>query len=217
MIKSICRENVMSINEDLINKIVEAEWKMFHEVPNIGGQATCQNDLRTFRINRLGQAASWSQATLESYLNDLTEAEKQQRNLLTEKYARMMASTSPAEYAAIQNQIPVLDSEVSSIIEEIIKLILIWEEELKAKYPDITRRGRPIYTSQDSLRVTSIETYLRGELSTYSLKTLKLYHENVLKQKSENINGSEITLGFMMRQYGFSTLQEANEKLKTRG
>jgi hypothetical protein len=200
--------------EELINRIVEGEWKMFQDVPNIGGKASCQEDYRTFKINRYGQDASWSEDVLESYLNDLNEAQKQKRNLLTEKYARMMESTSPIEYKKIANLLPVLSPETVSLIEEIIKVILPWEEEIKSRYPDIAKRGRPIHSSSDTLHVTSIETYLRGELPTYSLRTLKLYLNNLKKLKAENINGSEIALEYMMRQYGFPSLHEANEKLK---
>ena len=202
--------------DELINKVLEAEWKMFQDVPNIGGKAACQEDYRTFKINRVGQAITWSSAALESYLADLIEADKNQRNLLTEKYGRMMKSTSPEEYAKIENLLPPLDGDVTTIIEEIIKIILAWEEELKSKYPDITKRGRPTYSSQDTLRVTSIETYLRGELPTYSLKTLKLLKENILNQQANHINASEITLEYMMKQYGFQSLEEANNKLKTK-
>jgi hypothetical protein len=206
--------DIMFNKEELINKIVETEWKMFQTVPNIGGKASCQEDYRTFKINRYGQDTSWSQDVLESYLDDLNEAEKSQRNLLTEKYARMMKSTSPEEYKIIENLLPAVKAEAVSLIEEILKIILTWEEEIKTRYPEIAKRGRPIHSSSDTLRVTSIETYLRGELPTYSLKTLQLLFKNIKQQKSENINGSEIALEYMMKQYGFPSLQQANEKLK---
>jgi hypothetical protein len=204
----------MNNKEELINRIVEAEWKMFQDVPNIGGRASCQDDYRTFKINRYSQDASWSQAVLESYLDDLNQAEKKKRNLLTEKYARMMKSTSPKEYEKIASLLPAVSAEALSLIEDIIKIILSWEEEVKNRYPEIAKRGRPIHSSSDTLRVTSIETYLRGEFPTYSLKTLQLLSKNIKKQKSESINGSEIALEYMMKQYGFPSLPEANEKLK---
>jgi hypothetical protein len=95
--------------------------------------------------------------------------------------------------------------------------VLLWEEELSQKFPYILGRGRPIYSSEDTARVTSLETYLRGELATYSLPTLELIHDNILKHKSENINGSEIVLDHMVRRSGFKSLEEANDKLKARG
>jgi len=206
----------MTKKADIIAKIIEIEWKMFHNVPNIGGTAACQEDLKTFEIMRFSQAMSWSEAALDSYMDDLTEAEKSGRNLLTEKYARMMKSTSPLEYTQIEHLLPPLDPEVPPLIDKSVKLVLSWEEELAEKYPYLLTRGRPIHSSDDTPSVTSIETYLRGELATYSPRTLELYYENLLKQKSENVNGSEITLAHTIKRYGFNSLEEANEKLKTR-
>jgi hypothetical protein len=205
----------MSKKADLIAKIIAIEWKMFHNVPNIGGPAVCQEDPKTFEIMRFSQAMSWSEAALDSYLDDLEEAEKNGRNLLTEKYARMMESTSPLEYAQIEHLLPPLDPEVPPLINKSVKIVLSWEEELAEKYPYLLARGRPIHSADDSLMGTSIETYLRAELATYSPRTLELYYENLLKQKSENINGSEITLAHTIKKYGFNSLEEANEKVKT--
>ena len=206
----------MARKENLTAKIVEIEWKMFHNVPNIGGTAACQEDPKTFEIMRVSQAVSWSEAALESYLDDLTEAGKNGRNLLTEKYARMMKSTSPSEYAQIEHLLPPLNPEVPPLIDRIVKIVLLWQEELSEKYPYLLSRGRPIHSSDDTPFVPSIETYLRGELATYSPRTLELYYENVLKQKSENINGAEIVLDYTIKRYGFNSLKEANEKLKAR-
>ncbi|MFC1941204.1 DUF4125 family protein [Chloroflexota bacterium] len=163
---------------------------------------------------RTSQGMSWSEAALESYLGDLEEAEKNGRNLLSEKYARMMEATSPLEYANIEHLLPPLDPEVPPLIDKIVGIVLEWEEELLPKYPFLLKRGRPIYSSQDSPHGVSLETYLRGELATYSKKTLELYYENLLTQKSENINGPEIVLDHQTKQYGYSSLEEANNKLK---
>jgi hypothetical protein len=91
--------------------------------------------------------------------------------------------------------------------------VLGWEQELLAKYPYIIKRSRPLFSTEDSVGVTSMETYLRGELSTYSLRTLELYAGHIQKEQSENVNGSAITLLYMIRQYGFGSLEEANQKL----
>jgi hypothetical protein len=204
----------VTTKEDLIDRIIEAEWKMFQKVPNIGGRAACQDDLKTFRIMRAGQAASWSEATLESYLDDLHEAESSGRNLLTEKYGRMMRSTSPSEYARIEHLLPPVDPKALGLIEQIVETVLEWEQELLEKYPCIIKRARPLFSRDDDLGVTSMETYLRGELSTYSLRTLELYLDHMQKEQSENINGSAITLLYMVKQYGFASLEEANEKMR---
>ena len=202
--------------DDLVTDIVNIEWKMFQSVPNAGGKASCQEDYETFKINRFSQMMSWSEDALESYLCDLTEAEKNERNLLTEKYARMMQSTSPSEYARIEHLLPPLDPEVPDLIDRIVDIVLEWEEALSIKYPHILSKGRPLHSSADTPFATSKETYLRGELATYSAKTLRLYLGNALKQQSENVNGSEIILDSMMKQYGFSSVEDANYKLGQR-
>jgi hypothetical protein len=137
---------------------------MFHDVPSQGGRAACQNDPKTFEIMRRSQAVSWSEETLASYLQDLKEAENSGRNLMTEKYARMMASTSPWEYIEIMEHLPSLDPEIPDLIEKIISIVLEWEMELLYQYPYVCERGRPIHSFEDNeIRYLS-RTYLRGEL-----------------------------------------------------
>ena len=72
---------------------------MFDEVQNNGGRAECQNNPREFEIMRSSQLKTWSEDVLKSYLHDLTSAAYSKRNLLTEKYAYMMESTYPEEFA----------------------------------------------------------------------------------------------------------------------
>jgi hypothetical protein len=199
--------------DKIITKILDIEWKMFEKVSSIDGNALCQEDPETFRIMRTSQAVSWSVETLESYLGDLEIAQKDDRNLMTEKYARMMASTSPVEFAKFAHSLPQLALEVPGLIENIVTIILKWEEDLLRRFPNVVNKGRPLRSSEDSVYVTSLETYLRGELSTYSQKTLELYYDHLSQQESENINGSEITLEHTVKQYGYASLKIANAKL----
>jgi hypothetical protein len=204
---------VQMTKEDVIKTIIDMEWNMFQDVQNIGGRAACQDELNTFRIMRASQAESWSEAVLESYRQDLTEAVKEGRNLMTEKYARMMKSTSPLEYANIEHLLPALSLETTECIEKIASIVLGWEAELFEKYPAVLKNGRPIHASDDTAFVTSLETYLKCELATYSPRTLKLYYEHVSSQKLNGTNASELTLLHTVRSYGYKTLAEANERL----
>jgi len=206
----------MSNKEDLIASIVKAEWEMFQAVPNAGGPAGCQQDHETFEIMRSSQAVSWSDAALESYLDDLVAAQRSGRNLLTEKYARMMESTSPAEYRAIEPLLPPLDAATLQLIDAIVEIVLGWETDLSARFPHVIQRGRPIRATEDRPGVTSVETYLRGELATYSSRTLTLYLENVRAQTKEGVNGSELTLSHTMKRYGFESLAAADRRLAER-
>jgi len=65
---------------------------------------------------------------------------------------------------------------------------LKWEAETMRKYPVITDKGRKLYSESDTLEYTSIETYLRGELFSYSEKTLQLYYDYMKDCKNENKN-----------------------------
>ena len=41
--------------DELIKQIISEEYKMFSEVSNIGGRASCQDDFDTFYIMRYAQ------------------------------------------------------------------------------------------------------------------------------------------------------------------
>lgn len=202
------------MNKELIVKIVDMEWSMFQNIPNIGGRAYCQEDEKTFRVMRSSQLTAWSEAVLESYLDDLIEAESLGMNLLTEKYARMMEFTNPTEYDDISEYLLPLQQEAKSLIDWIVEIHLAWNKEIDARFPNIRKRGRVISSANDTPCSTSLETYLRGELATYSLRTLDLYYQNLLEQKQQNVNGAQIILEAMMQQYGFNSLEEADKAMQ---
>jgi len=179
------REGDMGRKEDLIFRIIEIEWAMFSTVKNRGGKASCQEEPETFKIIRTSNFMNWSPATLESYLQDLEEAKKVGRNLMTEKYARM------------EGMFPFPDTETLSVINKIVAIECRWLEELAEKSPHL-KPARPIYSTDDSPWVVSSETYARGELATYSKRTLELYYEDLLDMKSKNLNLIEMIFNTML-------------------
>ena len=84
-----------------LESIILKEWDQFSAVHNEGGRASCQNDKRGFVINRAAQLQTWSQEMRDSYSKDLDDAKAKNWNIFTEKYARMMRYTAPAEYAKL--------------------------------------------------------------------------------------------------------------------
>ena len=82
----------------LAQEIVKREWVLFDQVHNIGGRASCQDNWPAFYVMRISQFLAWNKSILISYWNDLTEAEQEGRNPLSEKYGYMMEVTSPEEY-----------------------------------------------------------------------------------------------------------------------
>lgn len=115
-------------------------------------------------MNRLAQFLTWDDAMRESYYEDLTEAESVGWNLLTEKYARMMRYTAPAQYAALCNRLPVISEPKERLVEKIVAIQLKWQEDYARRYPRVARGSRPTDHSADADYVTSFETYLRCEL-----------------------------------------------------
>lgn len=199
--------------QTIVDAIVAAEWAMFQEVHNAGGRASCQDDYRTFSINRRSQFLSWSEEAVKSYLADCGAAREKGRNLLTEKYARMMRWTAPEEYAAIESVLPPVSEEAAALTEMIAAVQVPWQQAFADAYPNLGGKGRPVRTSDETPGgAASFETYLRGELLTYSERTLRLYAARLkaLQEKGENI--SLISMRRMVELNGFASLEEAEQK-----
>ena len=61
--------------------------------------------------------------------------------------------------------------------------------------------------------MTSFETYLRGELKTYSAETIYKLHAYTLASLEKHYNMAIANLQNMTSQYGFASVEEANEKM----
>lgn len=177
--------------EGLIQDVLDKEMKMFLATPS-REHAVCQDSPSGFILTRGSVFESWSSETLESYLEDLKQAEKENRNLMAEKYARM------------ENLIPCVN--INPIIDEIVDIETNWQNEIRAEYPHLMD-GRP----ETGLCKAEFHTYLRCELETYSRKTLKLYLKNDYDYLQRGINQAEEKYVSIVRKLGYSTLQEAEE------
>lgn len=211
----LVKENIekqQSISE-LVDKIVSLEWQQFDKVENVGGRADCQNDWNTFSIMRKSQYMSWNVELLSSYLKDLTEAEAKGWNMITEKYGRMMESTASLEYERIKDSFPVRSGERIAIQEEIIKIQVEWMEEFARKYPKMAGNARSIHTYEDSMYNTSYETYLRGELGTYSEETFMLYGRFIVELKKQGENLAYNIMSNTAKLYGYKSVEEAESRL----
>ena len=200
------------MNNNLIKAIIEIEWEMFTQTQNIGGPASCQQDQVTFRIMRESQFDTFPESVLESYLSDLKNARQEGQNLVTIKYARMMAYTDPVSYLKIKRKLPKLAAGTNQLVNEIVDVFMVWNQDLSKKYPKLIAKGRPLTASNDSPYSTSVETYLRGELKTYSFRTLKLYRDFVLQSKDQGFNLAEATLLNTVKKYGYETLESAEPR-----
>lgn len=207
-------ETISDVSRDkLIDRIVGLEWKAFDKVENQGGRASCQDDWETFSIMRKSQYMLWDTEMLASFVSDLEEAEKRGWNLITEKYARMEESTAPEEYEKIKDSLPAISEEKKQIIEAIVGIQTGMMEEFAGQYPKAAGEARSIHTSEDGPYNTSYETYLRGEISTYSDMTLSLYGRFVAKMAQEMRNIAKETIANSAMMYGYASLDDMEAKL----
>lgn len=198
---------------NLIEAIINLEWNEFQKVNNEGGRAACQDDRKSFEIYRRSQYLSWNEEMLQSYYGDLIDAINTGRNLVTEKYARMMESTAPIQYEAIKSSLPAISEEKKRMIEEITAVRIKWTEEFASVYPKTAGNGRPVHTYEDGPYDTSVETYLRGELSTYSEKTLALHLKHINQLLEKGINQYESIMENTVREYGYNSLDETEQRM----
>ena len=199
------------INEDknlLIENIISLEWEAFDKVDNEGGRADCQDDFETFYIMRKSQYLTWNVSMLQSFLKDLKEAKIKGWNLISEKYARMMESTCKEEYDKLVDKLPQVSAEKRALVEQIVAIQVAFMEQFSEEYPNVAQNARVIHTSEDTFFRTSYETYLRGELLTYSDETLKLYGEFIVSLAREKKNLAKMIMENTAKMYGYANLSE---------
>lgn len=196
----------------MIEDIIEREWKFFSQVSNVGGRAPCQDDFETFSKQRTSQFKAYDEETLNSYLKDLKEYESINLNPMMLKYAYMMKSTDPQGYQELELHIPKNDDRTNEIIELIVNFEVVMREEFNQKFPRIASLSRHIHTKEDQIDDVSFETYLRGELMTYSLPTLYHYGRMLVNMINEGINMITLIQEETVKAYGYQSLDEAEEK-----
>ena len=196
--------------ESLTERIVALEWDQFQRTENEGGRASCQGNWPVFRQMRSSQFLTWPLDLLVSYRDDLVEADRVGRNLVTEKYARMMASTAPDEYRErIEPYIPRLSNERIARQERVIGVQVVWAAAFRERWPKLGMAMRVLTTAEDTLEDTSFETYLRGELGTYADTTFARYERMVDDWRAAGRNLTEATVRNTVVMGGFADLDEA--------
>lgn len=158
---------------------------MFQSVPTCGPNRCLQHS-QAFKLHRKAQFSIFSTRTLQSYLMDIEEAQKSNRNLMTYKYARMDSL--------------ILRDNDSHLVDEVASIMIEWQRQMEAKYPEIMKRARPITSEKSNSYETSFENYLKAELETYSEQTLVLLYQDLKKLKAEGKNGSEEVYRFLVKE-----------------
>lgn len=204
--------STISEREQLIFNVAQMEWELFQQVYNTGGRASCQDDPDTFFKMRMSQWMVYSDEVLLSYREDCENACKEGRNVIFEKYGRMMESTFPEEYEGIKEHLPDVTDKLD-IVEKIVKVNLEWDAEMMKEYPNLRKRGRVATTAEDGIMAgSSMESYLRGELLTYSKRTLELVWKETEEayKKGESLLKQTITNETLF--YGYQSLEAAEAR-----
>lgn len=184
----------MRIKADTIEAILDLELEMFLRVSS-DGESPCQQHPEGFKFHRRMQFSVWSEATLDSYRQDLFAARKNDENLMTVKYARM------------QGLLPCRNA--NPLIDELVRIKGVWQTEMIRRYPAIMGSARPLTQSGSNDSMTSFETYARCELETYSDVTLSSLYADMRAMLDRGINASEEIYRLQAEQSGFDSLAAA--------
>lgn len=200
-------------DKTLIDNIIAMEWKMFSSVNEGGPKASCQEDPVTFDGMRRGQFSAWSQEAAESYYEDVKNAAAIGRNLAMEKYIHMMKSTAPAQYELLLPRVVYPSKTAIDLAEKITAKMVEQTAALHREYPYVSGSGRPLYSSSDFYG-TSVETYQRGELYTYSEKTLTALWNHLCTLEGEGVALAKLVLENSVMHYGYKSIDEAESVTK---
>lgn len=196
-----------------IEEIISVEWDMFQQVQNIGGRASCQDDFETFQIMRCSQYSNWSAEMRACYLPFLQNCREEGRNLVTEKYARMMEYTDTEYYdRVLAPALPRVPKLNYRLVNRIIPQLITWEQEFAARYPNLAGKSRPVTADGDASGFTSMETYSRGELLTYPTELLEMYAEYVDTLAASGKSLSLMIEDTMVKLYGYKSIEDAENR-----
>ena len=196
--------------EKIIDSIIELEWPMFRDV-NGDTRADCQENYPMFVNMRTSQFSAWNEEALSAYREDLLAAEGEGRNLLRDKYIHMMSSTDPAGYLHFLPELPPVSEEKKTLVEEIWQLMLPQTVELRRKYPNVGKLGRPLYSADERNGYASVETYEKGELMTYSEKTLRALLAWIRGQAEAGVSVAAQIQENGILSVGYASMEEAEE------
>ncbi len=189
----------MNDRERFIEEILKIELAMFLTI-NSHKPSSRQEYPEYFKLHRCAQFAPWSAEALASYLNDLQEAQRAGQNLMRLKYARIQG---------------LIDNKIDDPnIDEMIRLTMEWQKEVFRKYPGVMRGGQQLTEEAEAAEMASFKTYARSELGTYSLRTLRLLHSDMILMQNQGGSWSEAIYESLVKGSGYPSLAEAERSLR---
>lgn len=199
---------------EITKRILELEWEMFRSV-NGDLRVSCQENQRTFVVMRKAQLDAWSDEVVNSYLSDLETAKVAGRNLMREKYIRMMEVSDPDVYQVVRRELPEVSEQRRALVEEIWRHLRAQTERMRVKYPALARRGRPL-SAEEQDDWASVEVYQKSELLTYSEATVQALMGHLLALEEQGVDLTLKILENSMLGMGFTSLEEAEQAASRR-
>ena len=98
-----------------------------------------------------------------------------------------------------------------------IAVQVAWARDFRGRYPKLGAAMRVLTTAEDTPEDTSFETYLRGELGTYSDRTMALYEAMVENLQAAGRNLTEQTVPIPCAWAGSPILRRPNPPKPRRG
>lgn len=194
---------------ETIEKMIALEWNMMQDVNAGGPKAECQLSPDAFHGMRWAQFSAWSEDVIHAYYQDLLQAKAMGRNLIAEKYIHMMENIAPDNYLQLSKGILMPSQYQQTLAKRINRYLLAQTAILFQTYPRVCSSARPLYAQDDSMENTSIETYQRGELLTYSVNTLLALEHHLLHLAEQGISLAQLILENSVRYYGYTDLAQA--------
>ncbi len=155
----------------LIKDIIVIEWEQFTSAVNMGKRSYCQDQIENFILSRAAYLSIYNVDILLSYLSDIKMAKSDGFELVTQKYAYMMENTDKAYFDTIKERLMPVSLTKKTLVDCIMCMYVYCLEQLESLGKGCS--NRPLYSTSDSKQSTSAESYMRGELKSYSEKTLK--------------------------------------------
>jgi hypothetical protein len=163
---------------------------------------------------RRSQYENWNEEMRCCYLDFAKKSQKEGRNLVEEKYARMMQYSDLHYYNKyLAPNLPTVPQSHYPLINAIVTVMIDWELDFAKAYPKLSGAGRPITSDGDASGFTSLETYARGELETYPKELLQLYADYVAQLQRENKSLSIMIQDTLVHLYGYDSIEEAEASL----
>ncbi|WP_290923626.1 DUF4125 family protein [Halodesulfovibrio sp.] len=170
--------------EELIHDVIERELVMFLNTKNMGGTASCQENPDMFRQWRWMIFSVLSDEYIASYKEDLIEAERVGRNLMTEKYARM------------DNLIPCVSPNIAKV-RKITATERDWMQQLLQEFPLLFPQS-----------LARFDMYFPAEMETLSERSLDLYQACVDEALRTGENLARKRYSNFYQRMGLGTLEE---------